>query len=50
MPKKQRFQNWDAIYDEEAAALKSEFADEDLSAAAVLTDYLPQLQQEDVGT
>lgn len=46
--KKQRFQDWDAISDEEAAALKAEFADEDLAfAEAALTDYLPQLQQED---
>ena len=47
--KKQLFKQWDAISNEEAAALKSEFADEDLGfAEAVLTDYLPQLQQEDV--
>lgn len=47
--KKQRFKQWDAISDEEAAALKAEFADEDLAfAEAALTDYLPQLQQEDI--
>jgi hypothetical protein len=39
---------WHAISDEEAAALKAEFADEDLALAeAALTDYLPMLQQED---
>jgi hypothetical protein len=42
-------QQWDAISDREAAALKAEFAEEDLALAeAVLTDYLPGLQQEDV--
>ncbi|NWF59014.1 MAG: hypothetical protein HXY43_06830 [Fischerella sp.] len=46
--KKQKFQQWDAASDEEAAALKSEFADEDLAfAETALTYYLPQLQQED---
>lgn len=35
--------------DEEAAALKAEFADEDIALAeAVLTDYLQELQQEDL--
>jgi hypothetical protein len=49
LQKKQQFQNWDAISAQEAAAIKAEFADEDLALAeAVLTDYLPQLQQEDV--
>jgi hypothetical protein len=46
--KKQRFQSWDATSDEEAAALKAEFEQEDiLVAEAVLIDYLHQLQQED---
>lgn len=46
--KKQLFQEWDAISDEEAALLKAEFATEDLALAeAVLSDYLPQLQQQD---
>ncbi|GAB4205543.1 MAG: hypothetical protein Fur006_61760 [Coleofasciculaceae cyanobacterium] len=41
-------QQWNAISDREAAALKAEFAEEDLALAeAVLTDYLPGLQQED---
>jgi hypothetical protein len=41
-------QQWDAISDREAAALQAEFAEEDLALAeAVLTDYLPGLQQED---
>ncbi len=41
-------QQWDAISDREAAALKAEFAEEDLALAeAVLTDYLPGLQQDD---
>jgi hypothetical protein len=33
--KKQLFQEWDAISDEEAAALRSEFATEDLAFAEV---------------
>ena len=42
-------QQWDTISDREAAALKAEFAEEDLALPeAVLTDYLPGLQQEDV--
>ena len=46
--KKQLFQEWDAISDEEAAVLKSEFATEDLAfAEVVLSDYLPGLQQQD---
>lgn len=46
--KKQLFQEWDAISDEEAALLKAEFATEDLALAeVVLSDYLPQLQQQD---
>jgi hypothetical protein len=46
--KKQLFQEWDAISDEEAAVLKAEFATEDLAfAEVVLSDYLPQLQQQD---
>ena len=47
--KKQLFQDWDAISDEEAAVLKAEFAVEDLALAeVVLSDYLPQLQQQDI--
>jgi len=43
--RKQQFQHWHTISNEEAAALKSEFADEDLAyLEAVLTDYLHQLQ------
>lgn len=46
--KKQLFREWDAISDEEAAVLKAEFAVEDLALAeVVLSDYLPQLQQQD---
>jgi hypothetical protein len=42
-------QQWNAISDEEAAALKAEFAPEDLAfAEAALPDYLPLLQQEDI--
>ncbi len=41
-------QKWNAISNEEAAALKAEFGDEDLKLAeAVLTNYLPMLQRED---
>ncbi|MCC5627266.1 hypothetical protein LC613_03430 [Nostoc sphaeroides CHAB 2801] len=48
LQKKKLTQQWDAISDVEAAALKTEFADEDLAfAESVLTDYLSQLQQED---
>jgi hypothetical protein len=44
----QLFRQWDAISDEEATALKKEFAAEDLAfAEAVLSDYLPQLQRQD---
>lgn len=47
--KKQLVKDWDAIPDEEAARLKAEFAEEDLTfSEAVLIDYLPQLQQEDI--
>jgi hypothetical protein len=46
--KKKLTQQWNAISDEEAAALKAEFADEDLAfAETVLNDYLPQLHKED---
>ncbi len=39
---------WDALSEEEAAALKAEFADEDIALAeATLTEYLPMLQRED---
>lgn len=42
-------QQWNTISDEEAAALKAEFAQEDLAfAEAALADYLPLLQQEDI--
>jgi hypothetical protein len=42
-------QQWDAISDEEAAALKAEFSQEDLAfAETALADYLPLLQQEDI--
>ncbi|MDZ7965301.1 MAG: hypothetical protein RM368_10040 [Nostoc sp. DedSLP03] len=48
LQKKKLTQDWDAISDAEAAALKTEFADEDLAfAESLLTDYLPRLQQED---
>ncbi len=41
-------QKLNAISNEEAAALKAEFADEDLGLAeAALTSYLPMLQRED---
>lgn len=47
--RKQQFQHWHTISNEEAAALKAEFADEDLAySEAVLTDYLHQLQTEDI--
>ena len=46
--KKQLFQEWDAISDEEAAVLKAEFSAEDLAfVEVVLSDYLPRLQQQD---
>lgn len=46
--KKQLFREWDDIYDEEAAVLKSEFGAEDLAFAEIaLSDYLPRLQQQD---
>jgi hypothetical protein len=48
LQKKKLTQHWDAISDIDATALKTEFADEDLAfAESILTDYLPQLQQED---
>ncbi len=41
-------QQWDTISDGEAAALKTEFAMEDIAfAEAHLSEYLPLLQQED---
>jgi len=41
-------QRWEAISDEEAAALKAEFADEDIAMAeASLKEYFPMLQRED---
>ena len=47
--KKQLFQEWDRISDEEAEAMKNEFAQEDLAwSEAVLKDYLPHLQKEDI--
>ena len=40
---------WDAIGDEQAAALRAEFAEEDLALAeAAMADYLSHLQREDV--
>jgi len=40
---------WDAIGDEQAAALRAEFAEEDLALAeAAMADYLSHLQHEDV--
>ncbi|MEH2227066.1 hypothetical protein [Nostoc sp.] len=48
LQKKKLTQHWDTISDVDAAALKTEFANEDLAfAESVLTDYLSQLQQED---
>jgi hypothetical protein len=48
LQRKKLTQHWDAISDVEAAALKTEFADEDLAfAESILTDYLSRLQQED---
>ncbi|WP_374822933.1 hypothetical protein [Aerosakkonema sp. BLCC-F183] len=47
--KKQLFQEWDRIFDEEAEAIKNEFAQEDLAwSEAVLKDYLPNLRKEDI--
>ena len=41
-------QQWESISDEEAAALKAEFASEDLELAeGVLSNYLSRLQEED---
>ncbi|MBD2186117.1 hypothetical protein [Aerosakkonema funiforme] len=49
LQKKQLFQDWDAISDREAAALKAEFAEEDLAfSEASLTDYLHLLDREDL--
>jgi len=46
--KKQLFREWDAISDEEAALLKSEFATEDLAFAEIaLNNYMLRLQQLD---
>ncbi|WP_373537913.1 hypothetical protein [Microcoleus sp.] len=46
--KKQLFREWDDIYDEEAAVLKSEFGAEDLEFAEIaLSDYISGLQQQD---
>ncbi|MEG3976419.1 hypothetical protein QT970_17620 [Microcoleus sp. herbarium8] len=46
--KRQLFREWDAISDEEAAVLKSEFAAEDLEFAEIaLSDYISGLQQQD---
>lgn len=46
--KKELFRQWDAISDEEAAVLRSEFATEDLAFAEIaLSDYLTRLQQQD---
>lgn len=40
-------QRWDAISNQEAAALKAEFADEDIALVeAALTNYISILQQE----
>ncbi|WRH65982.1 MAG: hypothetical protein RSE13_20105 [Planktothrix sp. GU0601_MAG3] len=47
--KKQQFQDWDSISDQEAADIKAEFYDQDLAySEGILSDYLYQLQQEDV--
>lgn len=43
-----RLQQWNEISDEEAFALRAEFAEEDVEMAeAALRGYLPCLQQED---
>ncbi|MGF1478454.1 MAG: hypothetical protein ACFB4I_03050 [Cyanophyceae cyanobacterium] len=48
LQKKDPIQQWDEISDEEAAALKAEFEEEDLAIAeANLTDYVAMLQQKD---
>jgi hypothetical protein len=45
---RERTHAWDAISDEEAMALRAEFAAEDLALAeAAMTDYLSRLQRED---
>jgi hypothetical protein len=45
---RERTYAWDAISDEEAMALRAEFAAEDLALAeAAMTDYLSRLQRED---
>jgi hypothetical protein len=42
------FQNWDDISDQEAEALKAEFAQEDIDfSEAIMTDFKSQLEQED---
>jgi hypothetical protein len=43
-----RFQQWDRISDTDAAALKAEFAQEDIIfAETILPEYSSNLQQED---
>lgn len=43
-----QFQQWDQISDAEAAALKAEFAQEDVALAeALLPNHLANLQQQD---
>jgi hypothetical protein len=43
-----QFQNWDRISDTDAAALKAEFAQEDIIfAETILPEYSSNLQQED---
>jgi hypothetical protein len=43
-----RFQQWDQISDADAAALKAEFAQEDINfAESILPEYSLNLQQED---
>ena len=48
LQKQELTQQWESISDEEAAALKAEFASEDLELAeGVLSNYLSRLQEED---
>jgi hypothetical protein len=43
-----RFQEWDQVSDADAAALKAEFAQEDMIfAETILPEYTSNLQQED---
>jgi hypothetical protein len=43
-----RFQQWDQISDDDAAALKAEFAEEDTNfAEAILPEYFLNLERED---